>query len=396
MGTSKTNISKINKYVKGRLNAQDMHQLERETYDDAFLNEAMEGYEELADDDHEETLTDLKKQLHKRATKEKKGVFLMWRLLPIAASVLVLLGAGYWFLKPKPAKKQYAQVIEKKEVQKPTTEKSDHIETPAQENKQPTVAENAIERKPKPTRYFAGVLRQTEITIDNKPTVIYKTDTIEYIASDYAIRENAKVDEILKKAEGFEVDPNGSITFNGKSVTKARLNGKDYMGGDVAQAVQSLPADIVEKFQVIDDYGDQASRTGIKSGNPTQIVNITTLDSQKRRLSTWREISGVRVPGDTTTKPLPIVGWGKFAEYIRLNAISPDGRTGEVFIVFNVHPNGEISDIRITPAFAITYGRNIDSQTMNQTAIDIIKNGPKWQGGDISKEVRLRISFLAK
>lgn len=115
-----------------------------------------------------------------------------------------------------------------------------------------------------------------EVVINGTPSITYKTDTVEYRASDYKVRANATVDEMLRKAEGFEVGTDGSVTFNGESVTKARLNGKDYAGGDVAQAIQSLPAEIIEKFQVVDDYGDQAGRTGIKSGNATKTLNLTT------------------------------------------------------------------------------------------------------------------------
>lgn len=115
-----------------------------------------------------------------------------------------------------------------------------------------------------------------EVVINGTPSITYKTDTVEYRASDYKVRVNATVDEMLKKAEGFEVGTDGSVTFNGEAVTKARLNGKDYAGGDVAQAIQSLPAEIVEKFQVVDDYGDQAGRTGIRTGNATKTLNLTT------------------------------------------------------------------------------------------------------------------------
>jgi hypothetical protein len=115
-----------------------------------------------------------------------------------------------------------------------------------------------------------------EVVINGTPSITFKTDTVEYRASDYKVRANATVDEMLKKAEGFEVGTDGSVTFNGEAVTKARLNGKDYAGGDVAQAIQSLPAEIVEKFQVVDDYGDQAGRTGIKSGTATKTLNLTT------------------------------------------------------------------------------------------------------------------------
>ncbi|MFD0752168.1 outer membrane beta-barrel protein [Mucilaginibacter calamicampi] len=115
-----------------------------------------------------------------------------------------------------------------------------------------------------------------EVVINGTPSITYKTDTVEYKASDYKVRANATVDEMLKKAEGFEVGTDGSLTFNGTAVAKARLNGKDYSGGDVAQAIQSLPADIIEKFQVVDDYGDQAGRTGIKNGDAQKVLNLTT------------------------------------------------------------------------------------------------------------------------
>ena len=115
-----------------------------------------------------------------------------------------------------------------------------------------------------------------EVVINGTPSITYKTDTVEYKASDYKVRANATVDEMLKKAEGFEVGTDGSLTFNGTAVSKARLNGKDYSGGDVAQAIQSLPADIIEKFQVVDDYGDQAGRTGIKNGDAQKVLNLTT------------------------------------------------------------------------------------------------------------------------
>ncbi|SDD46166.1 CarboxypepD_reg-like domain-containing protein [Mucilaginibacter pineti] len=115
-----------------------------------------------------------------------------------------------------------------------------------------------------------------EVSINGTPSIVYKTDTVEYRASDYKVRENATVDELLKKMEGMEVGSDGTVTHQGQQITKAKLNGKEYAGGDVAQAIQNLPADIVDKIQVVDDYGDQAARTGIKDGDPQKILNITT------------------------------------------------------------------------------------------------------------------------
>lgn len=115
-----------------------------------------------------------------------------------------------------------------------------------------------------------------EVVVNGTPSIVYKTDTVEYRASDYVVRKGATVDELLQKMEGMEVGNDGSVTVNGTAITKARLNGKDIYGGDVATAVQNLPAEIVDKIQVVDDYGNTANRTGIKEGDPTKVLNITT------------------------------------------------------------------------------------------------------------------------
>ncbi|MEO6521644.1 MAG: TonB-dependent receptor [Mucilaginibacter sp.] len=115
-----------------------------------------------------------------------------------------------------------------------------------------------------------------EVKINGTPDVIYKTDTVEYRAANYKVRPDATLDELLKKMPNVEVDKNGKVTFMGEEVKKARLNGKDFAGGDVAQAVKNLPAAIVDKAQFVDDYGQQAARTGIKDGDPTKVLNITT------------------------------------------------------------------------------------------------------------------------
>ncbi len=115
-----------------------------------------------------------------------------------------------------------------------------------------------------------------EVVISGTPSITYKTDTVEYKASDYVVRANSTVDELLKKMEGMEVGNDGTLVHQGETVAKAKLNGKEYLGGDIANAIKNLPAEIVDKIQIVDDYGDQAARTGVKDGDPQKILNITT------------------------------------------------------------------------------------------------------------------------
>jgi Ca-activated chloride channel family protein len=100
-----------------------------------------------------------------------------------------------------------------------------------------------------------------EVAIASAPNTVYKLDATEYKAASYNVNPKANTGQILKKMYGIQVNNDGTITAQHQLLTKVRLNGKEYLPGDT----KNLPADIVEKVQVIDNYGDQASITGIKS-----------------------------------------------------------------------------------------------------------------------------------
>lgn len=121
-----------------------------------------------------------------------------------------------------------------------------------------------------------------EVVVTGAMPVTVKEDTVEYRASDYPVRENSVAEDILKKLPGVEVDKDGNVTTQGKSVTRVRVNGKDFFDGDLKTATQNLPADIIEKIQIVDDYGDQANVSGIKDGDPDKILNITISPSKNK------------------------------------------------------------------------------------------------------------------
>ncbi|MCG2615278.1 TonB-dependent receptor [Terrimonas sp. NA20] len=113
-----------------------------------------------------------------------------------------------------------------------------------------------------------------EVIVKSVNPITVKEDTIEYKASAYQVREGAPVEDVIKKLPGVTVGADGQIQAQGKPVARVRVNGKDFFGGDVQTATKNLPADIIDNIQIIDDYGDQANLTGIKSGEPEKIINI--------------------------------------------------------------------------------------------------------------------------
>lgn len=112
----------------------------------------------------------------------------------------------------------------------------------------------------------AVVVQATKVQI-KEDTVSYKIDSTMY-------RKNDNVEEVLKKLPGVEVDKAGTVTAQGQQVTKVKVNGKDFFGGDVSTATKNINADMVDKIDIIDDYGDQAAFTGVKNGDATKTINI--------------------------------------------------------------------------------------------------------------------------
>jgi hypothetical protein len=128
------------------------------------------------------------------------------------------------------------------------------------------------------------------VTISDVLPVKIKEDTVEFNAAAYKVRDGAPIEDVIKKVPGADVDAQGNVTFQGKSVTKVRVNGKDFFGGDLKTATQNLPADAVQSVQFVNDYGDQANLTGIKTGEPQTILNINIKPSRNHGI--FGQVSG--------------------------------------------------------------------------------------------------------
>ena len=113
------------------------------------------------------------------------------------------------------------------------------------------------------------------------PPVTVKTDTIEFNAASFKVRENAVVEDVLKKLPGIEVAKDGSIKAQGETITKIKVDGKEFFGNDPLLATKNLPADMIDKVQVIDQMSEQSQFTGIDDGNREKIINITTKKDKK-------------------------------------------------------------------------------------------------------------------
>lgn len=100
-------------------------------------------------------------------------------------------------------------------------------------------------------------------------------DTVEYNADSYHTQPNAVVEDLLKRLPGVEVGTDGAITANGKTVSKILIDGKEFFSDDPQVASKNLPANMIEKLQVVDRKSDMARLTGVDDGEDETVINLT-------------------------------------------------------------------------------------------------------------------------
>jgi hypothetical protein len=119
----------------------------------------------------------------------------------------------------------------------------------------------------------ANDLNEVVITSERPPIVVRK-DTIEFNAESFKTLPSAVVEDLLKKLPGVSIQDDGSIRVNGKSVSKILVDGKAFFGGDQQIATKNLPANIIDKVQVVDDKQAKRRDPDLEDANVPQIINL--------------------------------------------------------------------------------------------------------------------------
>ncbi len=121
-----------------------------------------------------------------------------------------------------------------------------------------------------------------EVIIKGQAAAIkIKGDTTEFNAAAYTIQPNDKVEDLLKKFPGLQIDKDGKITAQGKTVSKVLVDGAEFFGDDPTLVTKNLRADMVDKVQLFEKTSDQAAFTGVDDGEKTTTLNIKLKEDKK-------------------------------------------------------------------------------------------------------------------
>ena len=123
-------------------------------------------------------------------------------------------------------------------------------------------------------------LKEIVIKHEYKP-IIVKKDTLVFDVKAFTNGNERKLKEQLEKLPGVEVDKNGGVTVQGKKVTQFLVEDKSFFGGGTKLGVENIPADAVDKVEVIDHFNQVGFMKQV-SDSDELAMNIKLKEDKKK------------------------------------------------------------------------------------------------------------------
>ena len=126
-----------------------------------------------------------------------------------------------------------------------------------------------------------GGIELDGVEIVREMPVSIKGDTIDYNADSFKSGTERKLEDILEKLPGVEVNADGEIEVEGKKVSKLMVEGKDFFDGDTKLGVKNIPADAIDKIQVLRNYSEIGALKGVENNQDNIAMNIKLKSGKK-------------------------------------------------------------------------------------------------------------------
>lgn len=420
----------IQKYWNGKLNAAEMHAMEKAAMDDPFLADALEGYKNVNEAD--DSLDSLKDRLDKRV-----GAFVpvlnlkrkRFTWMRAAAAIIIIVGVGLLVqqLVFKNRNENSIAILEKKEKQPESAANNDRVNpdsiqgdvksqsasdtleprkkisttlnsgnnvyTPIdtvrktsgsdaelKERENETVpAGNAqaianAEKKDVPIKTKADVRR----TADDSTKVLYDKNvnaaiTVAKPKANQAWQNDISDGYILSNKYNYRVvDPqNNPVPF--ANVMNTRDNVGTYT--DIRGNFNLVSSDSVLNVQ-IRSLGYNAANYKLVPSKVQSGDLVLKEDERKETVAQNRKVVSSLSRKDSAEVEEPEVGWGNYNTYIANNIqipenVRPKNTRSEVELSFEIDKTGQPINIKVT--------RSSQCKECDEEAKRLLKEGPKWK-----------------
>lgn len=391
METNRITYKLIHQYLEGKLDEKSMHELEKQSLDDPFLAEALEGYSQ-ADSYAGPQLSLLQRQLEERIAlqQEKKNtIYFTWQRISVAAAACLLFIAASLLFWMKGSRRQQLLTNTEKSVNVNLTH-PDSLQKERQHRpvsppevpaaSAPVLAERAL-RPDEPTKYKRNDEQYLAASGD-APRVRPEQEARPTTMPSLSIRIRGL--NTVPATDSVPEPPRAGLSGKVVSEDGEPLAGASVMveGGNMSAVTDGqgnfFLKDSLAKNLRIAYLGYKSKQVSITPGKP---VTVTMAEDS----NTLSEVAIVgygakKLSRDTAE---PVDGWKKYNRYLEKKNRLRSGVSGEVLVHFLIDQQGRMSNFVIEKSL----GEEADKE-----AIRLIREGPAWKATGFA-ECRVTVKF---
>ncbi|WP_089262444.1 TonB-dependent receptor [Maribacter sedimenticola] len=120
-----------------------------------------------------------------------------------------------------------------------------------------------------------------EVDVTYEMPVSVKGDTIVYDTDSFVSGTEKKLKDVLENLPGIEINDDGQIEVEGKTVSKVMVEGKDFFDGDSKLAVENIPANALSKVEVLRNFNEVSQMKGLTNDDDNVALNIKLKEGKK-------------------------------------------------------------------------------------------------------------------
>ena len=120
-----------------------------------------------------------------------------------------------------------------------------------------------------------------EVDVTYEMPVSVKGDTIVYDTDSFVSGTEKKLKDVLENLPGIEINDDGQIEVEGKTVSKVMVEGKDFFDGDGKLAVENIPANALSKVEVLRNFNEVSQMKGLTNDDDNVALNIKLKEGKK-------------------------------------------------------------------------------------------------------------------
>ena len=375
---------RLSDYIQGLRKGKEAHRLEKESMQDPFLADAMDGYNQV-EGNHEQRIEQLRIQISARSTKKRNTYAIIWS---VAACLVIGFGISSYFLFLKETPEPVIPIIPQKEIALvPTKTKTDSTPISPVSTKQADKKDIIAKSRTTISKPPSAPITTMPMEEETSGQMVAATDEEVIMTTGASDPESVKKMRIAKMA----VIPTNDI-IKGK-VTDQK--GEPLIGASVMYKGTNIGTvtDVNGEFSLLKKAENKQLTAQYIGYDPVEVpvdtsrTMLIAMNEDQKGLSEVVVVGhGVNKKANKDNTPQPVDGKRKYLKYLKKNLVRPTDETcaqvkGKVVLTFLVNRDGRPFHIKVKKSLC---------ESSDKEAIRLVQEGPDWTYGNKQAEVTVK------